>query len=303
MTVDIQRIISSRIGVQLAATLLRPMPHVLGYRLADFAGDRVAAHPESPMVHAVRTNQWIVRGCEPDPQALDRALRLTFRNTARTIFDLYHYMYFPTAADRKIVMDRSMDWLMRRPEFDQRGLMVVGIHMGNFDLTLRQLTRRGLRPLILTIPEPKGGRQFEFEDRRKAGMNLFPASFSALRLAIRHLQQGGAVMTGLDRPVHDPDVRPLFFGRPASLPTHYINLALKTDVPVIIMATLRKPDGKSYVYISDLIEMDHYPNRQEELLRNAEKVLHVGEGFIRQAPEQWSISLPVWPEALNETPG
>ena len=40
-----------------------------------------------------------------------------------------------------------------------------------------------------------------------------------------------------------------------------------------------------------------------EMLRNAEKVLSIGEEFIQRAPSQWSISLPVWPEALNQTPG
>jgi KDO2-lipid IV(A) lauroyltransferase len=302
MAVDIQRIISSRIGVLLALSLLRLIPRPLGHRLANYAGDRMAAHPESLMVRTARTNQWVARGEGLDKEALDQAVRQTFRSTARSIFDLYHYMYYPSAMDRIVVLDKSMDCLMQRPEFDRRGLMVVGLHISNFDLVMHQVTRKGLRPLLLTIPDPQGGRRIEFEIRRKAGMNLMPPSFSALRQAIRHLQQGGAVMTGMDRPVPDPDVRPLFFGRPARLPTHHISLALKANVPVI-MATFRKPDGKSYVYISDLIEMDHYPNRQEELLRNAEKVLRVGEGFIRQAPEQWSISLPVWPEALNETPG
>jgi predicted LPLAT superfamily acyltransferase len=35
---------------------------------------------------------------------------------------------------------------------------------------------------------------------------------------------------------------------------------------------------------------------------NTEMVLKVAEGYIRQAPYQWAMFYPVWPEALNEMP-
>jgi KDO2-lipid IV(A) lauroyltransferase len=39
-----------------------------------------------------------------------------------------------------------------------------------------------------------------------------------------------------------------------------------------------------------------------EIVQNAENVLKVAEGFIRQAPGQWEMTFPVWPEAMNEVP-
>jgi KDO2-lipid IV(A) lauroyltransferase len=278
------------------------MPSPIGHWLARSIGSRIAAHPDSELVRAVRLNQWVAGGQDPDPAALDRAVRETLQHSARTIFDLYHYLNNAPAADRMMVLDESVLPLMSRPEFAERGLMVVGVHISNFDLVMRALTRRGLRPLTLTIPDPQGGRRIEFELRRKAGMNLHPPSFSSLRAAIRHLQQGGTVMTGMDRPVPDPDVRPLFFGHPASLPTHHITLALKTGVPVVILVTIRRADGKSVVYASAPIEMEPWPDRLEELKRNAEKVIRVAEEFIRRAPHQWSMPIPVWPDLAERVP-
>ena len=109
-------------------------------------------------------------------------------------------------------------------------------------------------------------------------------------------------MTGIDRPIPAPRVRPRFFGRPAALPMHHISLAVKARVPVMIIAPILQPDGKYHVLTSDLIEMDPHPDRATEEIRNAEKVLAIAERFIRQAPHQWSISLPVWPEALDLVP-
>jgi KDO2-lipid IV(A) lauroyltransferase len=129
-----------------------------------------------------------------------------------------------------------------------------------------------------------------------------PASVSGLRDAVRWLQQGGLVVTGMDRPSADPQDRPCFFGRPAALPVHYAYLAMKARVPVCVVAPIRRPDGKYHVISSDLIEMDPLPDRASAALRNAEKVLATAEQFIRAAPEQWSVPLPVWPDLLPLVP-
>jgi lauroyl/myristoyl acyltransferase len=203
---------------------------------------------------------------------------------------------------RLILLDPPVQELVCRPEFDRRGLVVVGLHLSHFDLILQSLTKQGMRPLVLTIPDPQGVRRMEYIIRKRTGMNLVPASIGALRQALRYLQQGGVVVTGIDRPIPEPEIRPRFFGRPASLPIHHIFLAIKAHVPVMIIVTYLQPDGRCRVVASDLIEMDTDSYDENHALRNAEKVLYIAEGFIRQAPGQWSASLPVWPEILDQCP-
>jgi KDO2-lipid IV(A) lauroyltransferase len=135
----------------------------------------------------------------------------------------------------------------------------------------------------------------EYEIRKRTGMNLVPASVGALRQALKQLQQGGMVLTGIDRPIEKPEVMPRFFGRPAALPIHHIYLAMKARVPIVITAAYRQEDGKYHVFASEPVEMDSCPVPEETLLHNAEKVLAVAERFIRRAPQQWSVPLPVWP--------
>jgi KDO2-lipid IV(A) lauroyltransferase len=148
-----------------------------------------------------------------------------------------------------------------------------------------------------------GGRQMEYEIRKRTGMNLVPASVGAFRQALKHLQRGGMVLTGIDRPVESPQVSPRFFGRPAALPIPHIFLAIKARVPIMITVAYLQEDGKYHVFASDLIEMDSCPNPDEAIFRNAEKVLSVAEGFIRRAPQQWSVPLPVWPQIMGLVPG
>jgi KDO2-lipid IV(A) lauroyltransferase len=158
---------------------------------------------------------------------------------------------------------------------------------------------QGMKAMVLTLPDPRGGRRKEYEMRKKNGVNLVPSTVGGFLQAVRHLQQGGFVATGIDRPIPQPRIRPQFFGRPASLPLHHIFLAIKAKVPVMLMVTIRRPDGTNCVFSTDRMEMDSYPDRETEVRRNAEKVLGVAEEYIRMAPQQWSVSLPVWPEVAD----
>jgi KDO2-lipid IV(A) lauroyltransferase len=226
----------------------------------------------------------------------------TFQQMARSIFDLYRYARNAETFWKLLVLDTATQLLLQRPEFSERGLMIAGLHISNFDLVLQALARRGVKMMVLTIPNPQGGRRMEFEMRRRAGLNLLPASVDAFRQALKYLQTGGVVLTGIDRPADGMDIQPDFFGRPAMLPTHHIFLAARAQVPVMLISTNLRPDGKYQIFTSDRIEMDHYPDRESRMKSNAEKVLGIAEGFIRRVPQQWSMSLPVWPQTLDLAP-
>lgn len=302
----IQQVINSPLSLRLVSALAQRIPARLGYPIADFIAERIARQRKSNVVRAVRLNQWVVSGEVLDGAVLDQVVRETFRHWAHSIFDLYHYIENPIATRQLIVLDASFQQLRRRPEFerrgDRRGLIIVGLHLSNFDLVLQWLCKEGLKPLVLTIPDPQGGRRMEYEMRRRNGMNVMPASVGAFREAIRHLQRGGMVVTGIDRPIPKPENCPHFFGRPAALPIHHIFLAIKAQVPIVIAVTNREPDGKYHVYSSKFIEMDPDPDPELEALRNAEKVLSAAEEFIRRAPYQWSVPLPVWPGIMELVP-
>jgi phosphatidylinositol dimannoside acyltransferase len=298
MAINLQQVINSRSGVRLASLLGRGLPPRLGYALADMAARQIARRSDSELVRAVQANQWVVRGENLSAQALDLAVREVFHHAARVTYDLYHYIHFPHATREMIVMDEPTHKLFNRPKFDQRGLVVVGLHLSAFDLVLQSLCTQGMKPLVLTIPDPQGGRRLEYEMRKKTGMHLLPASVGSVRHAIRHLQKGGYVVTGIDRPIPRPEGYPRFFGRPASLPMHHIFLAIQARVPVLLMVTRWQSDGKYHIHTSELVEMDPHADRKIGVLQNAEKVLYIAEQFIRQAPEQWTMTIPVWPEVL-----
>lgn len=279
------------------------MPPGVGYLFCDFIGDWIAARNTSILTRAVRSNQWVVRGANLKERELDRAVVATLHSNARDIYTLYHNFQNPKAMQPKIVIHPTERALVERPEFARRGLVIVGLHLSNFDFVLQSICQQGFKGMVLTIPDPQGGRRVEYIMRKKTGMNLVPASMTSLRQTMKFLESGGTVVTGLDRPVRNPKHCPEFFGYAASLPTHYISLAMKARVPIVVMATIQHEDGKYHVMSSDPIEMEHTSDHGREIVRNAEHVLKQAETFIQMAPQQWNVPLPVWPELLDIVPG
>ncbi len=303
MASSIDRIIYSSAGLRFVEALARAVPPRVGHSAGNLIARWLASRKDSQLVRAVRTNQQVISGDSLSPSEGDEALLEVYRNAARSQYDLYHYVSNRTAIERIYHFDAACDVFLERREFEKRGLILAALHTPGWDLGLRWLCRDhfGFRPVVLTISNPEGGRQLEFEGREKTGMEIIPGSAMGLRRALRYLQQGGLVLTGIDRPVPGTEPQPRFFGQPAELPVHHIYLALKAHVPIVVEISRLGDDGHYLVHASPPIEMEPRSNREEELLVNAERVLAVVEDFIRKVPRQWLMFLPVWPVQKSDS--
>jgi lauroyl/myristoyl acyltransferase len=142
--VNLQQIINSSVSLRLVSAFARGLPPRLGYPIAYSVADQLARRRDSEIGRAVRANQWVINGECLDGNALDQIVRETFHYWARCIFDLYHYIENPDATEKLIVLEPSFQQLARRSEFDDRGLVIVGLHLSDFDLILQWLCRQGI---------------------------------------------------------------------------------------------------------------------------------------------------------------
>jgi KDO2-lipid IV(A) lauroyltransferase len=133
--------------------------------------------------------------------------------------------------------------------------------------------------------------------RTRRGILMTPIDLRSLRLAVERLRKGGVVMTGVDRPVSRDDEPIQFFDAPARMPTGHVRLALQTGARVVVACCLQDPDGKYALRLGPPLEMETTGNRAEDVRHNARRVLAIIEDMIRQAPDQWLMFVPVWPDA------
>src|SRR4030043_114447 len=255
MPIDPQNAINSPLGISIALMIGRYTPKWLGQRMVNFAADRISTRKDWKMVQSVRLNQWVANDGKLDPLDLDEAVRQNFRNTGRSIFDLYHNINNPDVFRKIIDVHPTAERLLQRPEYGDRGLVVAGIHMSNFDFIGQAAGMSGVKAMFLAMPDNHPGYRKQLEMRKEKGMNIVPTSSSAIKQAVKYLRKGGMVMTGLDRPDESYPYHPIFFGHPAPLPLHHIFMALKAQVPVLVGSGIRRPDGKYHFLFSEPIEM------------------------------------------------
>jgi KDO2-lipid IV(A) lauroyltransferase len=302
----LQTFLNSHAGIGIGLSLSKAFPTRFGYRVANWLADLISARRNNPMVRAVRANQWVVSQERADSRTLDWLVCSTYRSSARSLFEFWHYFQSPEKIMRMVKFDDSFERMAAKATRGETGTIMVTPHMSNFDLVGRAVVLHGVPLHILSYPQPPGGYRWQNMLREMPGMRVTPMSIEALRQASETLRTNGAVITGVDRPLPEmmeAKYQPVFFHRRAPLPVFHIRLALKHDLPIhVVGAIFDKIDGCYHIWASEPLVMDRHPDLIEEMERNAEKVLAVIAAQIRRAPEQWAMFYPVWPETLALVP-
>ncbi|PKO06415.1 MAG: hypothetical protein CVU41_06750 [Chloroflexi bacterium HGW-Chloroflexi-3] len=245
---------------------------------------------------AVRANQWVISGSKLSGQALDDRVRQVYYSSGVSLYDYFHCMRKEDRIRELIQFDENLQYFLKRVKSGKERTLGLVLHMGAFDLSGYAIALRGARPLVLAYPNPNPGYQWHNELRKQAGLDIEPLTMESFQQATRHLRQGGTVITGVDRPWPGGQYHPRFFGRPSDIPVTTIQMAIRTETPVMLLACIRQPDHRYILHASELIELHKHSDRDVELLENTERVLSVAEEFITRAPEQWAMFYPVWSE-------
>ena len=299
---NLQSLLNSRRAGKIALYTSRLLPPDLGQRFAFSLADRIASRNHLPLMVALRANRWIISDGKLSGRSLDEAARQNLRHVAHSFYTLFHNMNDPEALQRLVSFPPKVEELISRSQERKEGLIITGVHLSNFDLVFQAAAQRGLHAVGLSIPEASEAIEWQHSYRRMAGLEILPASVKNFRQVITRLKAGQVVVTGIDRPVDGVKSHPRFFGHPACVPVHHIHLALKAEAPIIIIGAILGSDGIYHVQSSDYLNMRRFPDHQTEIVWNAERVLEIAEDIIRQAPDQWAVMQPVWPDLLAEVP-
>jgi lauroyl/myristoyl acyltransferase len=285
-------------GVMGLCQLPRPIGHAIGRWIADL----YTAQKNAPLVRAVRANQWMARDMQLTASQLDQAVRDVFRHTAHCYYDFYGKLRNSEKLKSMLVLTPAIESLIQRSQAGNQGAMVVGPHLSNFDLVMLAIAHYGFQAQGVSPEQPPGGYVIQNQIRAETGLQITPASPASLQQAIERMRSGGIVFTGVDRPVPGDKLNPKFFGQPSFLPTGAVRMAIKAEVPVIVVSSWMDADGRYHMDVSEPIPMEKYASRTATVLNNAEAVLEIVAAAVRRFPEQWLMFYPVWTIDPSEVP-
>lgn len=194
-------------------------------------------------------------------------------------------------------LGREADWdPLREAIASRKGVLLVTVHLGNWELGGPLLVDLGVRPLVLSAAEPDQGlttlraaaRAHHGVDTLVVGSDPF-----AFVEVIRRLQEGGVVALLLDRPVGS-GVEARFFGRPFMASPAAAELARATGARIFPMVVVREADGPVARALPEVIYDRSQLAGRERRRDFTSRLLESFEDVIRQHPDQWFHFVPVW---------
>jgi len=299
--ISLKNLLHQSIIIQIAIFLGRILPRQTGLKISSWIGTILGRNQNHPRVKAIRANQYVIHDQTLSQEELKELPKIVFRSAANCIFD---YFYFLSRSDKlQEVVDFSPKAQVAFDRIRKNQATVFACpHLSNFDLMGHAFSLNNLQVQVLSFPEPVSSYKMQNQLRESLGIFMTPMTLSAFRTARKRLQNGGSILTGLDRPLPEDQqnkYQPTFFGYEANLPVTYIRMAKEANAPVIVVAASSCPGGRYELQASDPIWMESFDDLETEILQNANRVLNEAEALIMEYSHQWAMFYPIWPKFLD----
>jgi KDO2-lipid IV(A) lauroyltransferase len=209
-----------------------------------------------------------------------------YTTIAQNFYDALYLRNATPAQFDAIVNHDSLEPIKEALAF-KKGLIVITGHIGCFEMLLPFMARKGFKSFAI-------GRR-SYDDRIDAliragrtgsGYEYFHRSENP-RLILRNLQEGKVFGVLIDQDTNVEGVFAPFLGKPAYTPSAPIRMAMRFNIPVIVMTTHRLPNTTHHVCIGNPLQLALSGNFDSDLNANVEQVNNLLSAAILKHPGQW----------------
>jgi KDO2-lipid IV(A) lauroyltransferase len=266
-----------------AARTAGVLPERAATRVAESAG-RFAWRVLRIRRHVVETNLRLAfPGC--DEAWIRRTAAASYAHLVREAVATLRAARRGLGALRTDVFAEGMDGLRAALEAG-RGVVLFGGHFGNWELGVATVCAHGfpVDAMVRRQKNPLFDRALT-EARIRLGMRVFDRERAA-RETLRALRANRVVAIIGDQDARRAGVFVPFFGRLASTTRGPAVLALRAGAAVVVMAPVRRPDGRLHVRYEPL-DFDAGDRADDAALRLTAWFMSRLEALARTAPEQY----------------
>ncbi|MCY3957048.1 MAG: hypothetical protein OXG65_02020 [Chloroflexi bacterium] len=252
----------------------------LVYRRAGGRGDRL------------RANLRVVVGAEAPDSQVESLAEGVYAAYGQYLAEFFT-MHWPDlwGRRRRLVVDETT---LREAKGQGNGVVLFGIHAGNWDLAASECARRyGAFHSAGESVEPAWLGLLSNRVRRGAGTRLYDP-MNAARPLLRALRNGDIIGLVADRAVAGPGVDVELCGRLARLPVGPVWLALRNGAPMLPTAIERQPDGTVFVEFLDQVELSDLKPDAEGIAVGVQRMADALTVLIRRAYPSWFALQEVW---------
>lgn len=286
---------------QLGVKLARRLPHFVLGRLASNAAQvywlscparrRVVYENLLPAVHG-------------DEQTARITTRELFQQFALKLADLWRYE--SGLSIYNLFHDLTGWEHFQAAQARGRGVLLVTIHLGNWEFGAPLLTQRGVKLQVITGPEPQA-RLTEMRQAARARWGIETLAlgdnpFAAVEI-IRRLDANNSVALLMDRPPSATAVRVTLFGKPFDASISAAELARASGCAVLPVYLPRTSRGYTAHILPEILYDRPALRDRGARLDLTQRIMSAFEPAIRLYLNQWYHFVPIWPKSEAMTSG
>lgn len=231
-----------------------------------------------------------------DRAAASRAARQIHLNFAAKLVDLWRVE--GGLGVTEWITDDSELAIISNAAKQGRGVLLITLHLGNWEHGGLLLSRLGIPLTVLTLAEPDDGlTELRVKLRKRCGIDslmIGDDSFTFVEV-IKRLQQGAALAISLDRPPSRKGVPIEFFGQPFTASSAAADLARASGCALVGVTLARRSTGFRIQVLPEFAYDRRALSEREARAGLTQEILRAFEPLIRQDIEQWYQFVPIWP--------
>lgn len=276
--------------------LAQRLPLKAAYGIASLVGDLLFLLWRRGRASAIDNMRHVLGPGATDLEVCGTAQR-SFRNYMKVLVD---FVRLPRTSDREVesrVQGEGWEHLDRALERG-KGALLVGTHLGSWDLAGLALAARGHELYVVAERQkPLWLDRIARDWREVRGIHLIFMERTVKSL-FRALARNQLVGIVVDRPLPEGEgVTVEFFGQMISWPSGPAALALRTGAQLITGYLVRTLDGHFKGEIFPPLEFQPSGDKLEDLRRLSQKIVTLQEELIRRYPDQWYMFRRMWPSS------
>jgi Kdo2-lipid IVA lauroyltransferase/acyltransferase len=236
---------------------------------------------------------------ETDSPEVRKNARYGMRNFCKYIVDMLRYAY-----PRKGVFERDID-LIGTENIDKalaegKGVIIVGLHMGNLDLGIRALSHAGypINAIVQTL-ESSQVDKFIQKPRLFSGVKLINPACGILHM-LSVLKRNEAIALMIDSPILEKGILVKLGNKHVNLPNGMAAMALRTGAKVIPCGLVRSTNTKFMGIVGKPIQFVPAGNLSEDAAELTQRTIRALEEMARVFSDQWYIFHPLIKDENNK---
>lgn len=274
------------------------IPHKMGVVIGGITGRLayylLARHKKK----TIENLRFAFKG-EMDEKEIGRIAAACFENLGRSLFELLCIRWRGLKNIQTSITVEGGGHLNEALDLG-KGLILITAHIGNWELLGMFLAQKGYKVSVIAAPSKNRGLG-EMANAYRTRFNIetiIRGDRSSARKIIKSLRENGMLGVLLDQDIESDGVYVDFFGKKAYTPTGITSLALRFDIPTLMIFMVREERYRHRAVVIKPEGLRRSGDTKSDILHNTAVFTGIIESFIRKYPGQWVWMHDRWRRGL-----